>query len=83
MEKASCPACMRWSQTTPPPRIAKGATVHPNKCGLAILCFCIEMVVLQAAESIEQDQDDDAHPDCEDHEHNNQLLAIHFYIPST
>ena len=60
----------------------EGAPDHPGKCGLAILCFCVGTAVLQAAESVEQNQDDNAHPDCQDREHNNKLLAIHTCVPS-
>ena len=74
-EKAAWDAHTMGSQTTPSP-------LDRERCGLAILCFCVETVVLQATESIEQNQDDDAHPDCQDREHNNKLLAIHTRVPS-
>lgn len=45
--------------------------------------FCAATMVSQALESVEQDQDDDAHPDRQDRQHDDKLLAIHTYVPST
>ncbi len=38
-------------------------------------------VGIAASQLVEQNQDDDADPDHEDREHDNQLLAVHTFLP--
>ena len=77
-EKGAWFARVRWSETGP--GVAKGAWPAFWQMQFPAASFSVGTAALQF---LEQNQYDDAHSHGEDRQHDNQLLAIHTYIPST